>query len=99
MNTCESCRSWPKGDIDKETNREISVCNRGISQGGYKPSLDFGCTLWEGKPVEFETTFERVRCAPGIAAFPERDLLRIGEAFYNRKFKVTLEPVEEEHDA
>ena len=85
MNTCESCK-W---DIDGE-----DPCEMGVSVVGGHGGPTFGCTLWEGKPVEFEgVVFEAGQLRGGVPVIYEVNRQNLTCDKVGRKVRVRLEYV------
>ena len=86
MNTCESCMSR-----EQVTDCDVA-CSKGITQNGRLKITDFGCTLWEAKPIEFEG--EVVGWGRVGVEEPDHITFRASGVcdIPGGKYKVTLEP-------
>ena len=102
MKTCATCKHW-KG-LDNGWGMCMLINGSGGSPAAWtwddrelRTCPTYGCTLYEvkPKPIVFETTFQRqdAKGMPSLAVFPEGDVM-MGTHLFNRRFKVTIEPIE-----
>ena len=109
MNTCETCKWWAlQGGsynecrlivgLDKRNREEDKAWLNDLGRMWTEP--DFGCTLWEGKPVEFEARVELGQIHYDASVYSGAPHIVLpypkGLEMVRRKVHVTLRYIEEE---
>lgn len=99
MNKCEFCAADQHEKIQRCCKKGVSILDE-YDGAPHHPPASHGCTLWEGKPVEFEARVELGQIHYDASVYSGAPHIVLpypkGLEMVRRKVHVTLRYIEEE---